>query len=44
MSISRVATTLRVSWHTAGTVIVTRAEQVLTSDPDRFGTVEVRRR
>ena len=41
MSISRVAAALGISWHTANTAILARAEQVLTEDPHRFGGVEV---
>ena len=41
MSVSRAAQALGVTWHTANTAILARAEQVLTEDPHRFGGVEV---
>lgn len=41
MSVSRVAAALGISWHTASTAILTRAEQAITSDPHRFEGVEV---
>lgn len=36
MSISRVATALGVTWHTANSAILARAEQTIVNDPDRF--------
>ena len=41
MSVSRAAQALGVTWRTANTAILARAEQVLTEDPHRFGGVEV---
>ena len=41
MSVSRVAQALGISWHTANTAILTRAEQAITSNPHRFEGVEV---
>ena len=41
MSVSRVAAALGVSWHTANTAILTRAEQILNEAPDRLEGVEV---
>ena len=41
MSVSRVAAALGISWHTANTAILTRAEQTITGNPDRFDGVEV---
>ena len=41
MSVSRVAQALGISWHTANNAVLTRAEQVITGDPDRFDGVEV---
>ena len=41
MSVSRVAQALGISWHTANTAILTRAEQILNEAPDRFEGVEV---
>ena len=43
MSVSRVAAVLGVSWHTANNAILTRAEQTITGNPDRFDGVEVLR-
>ena len=40
MSVSRVAAALGISWHTANTAILTRAEQILNEAPDRFKGVE----
>ena len=40
MSVSRVARTLGISWHTANNAILTRAEQTITGNPDRFNGVE----
>ena len=36
MSISRAATALGVTWHTANSAILARAEQTIVNDPDRF--------
>ena len=41
MSVSRVAAALGISWHTANNAILTRAEQTITGNPDRFDGVEV---
>ena len=41
MSVSRVAASLGISWHTANNAILTRAEQTITGNPDRFDGVEV---
>ena len=41
MSVSRVAAALGISWHTANTAILTRAEQILNEAPDRLEGVEV---
>ena len=41
MSVSRVAAVLGVSWHTANNAVLTRAEQTITGNPDRFDGVEV---
>ena len=41
MSVCRVAAALGISWHTANTAILTRAEQILNEAPDRFKGVEV---
>ncbi|WP_208320595.1 transposase family protein [Actinomyces sp. ZJ308] len=41
MSVSRVAQALGISWHTANSAILTRAEQILNETPDRFKGVEV---
>ena len=41
MSVSRVAQALAISWHTANNAILTRAEQTITGNPDRFDGVEV---
>ena len=41
MSVSRVASALGISWHTANNAILTRAEQTITGNPDRFDGVEV---
>ena len=41
MSVSRVAQALVISWHTANTAILTRAEQILNEAPDRLEGVEV---
>ena len=41
MSVSRVAQALGISWHTANTAILTRAEQILNEAPDRLEGVEV---
>ena len=41
MSVSRVAQALGISWHAANSAILTRAEQTITGDPDRFDGVEV---
>jgi len=41
MSVCRVAAALGISWHTANTAILTRAEQILNETPDRFKGVEV---
>ena len=36
MSISRAATALGVTWHTANSAILARAEQTIVNNPDRF--------
>ena len=41
MSVSRVAAALGISWHTDNNAVLTRAEQTITGDPDRFDGVEV---
>ena len=41
MSVSRVAAALGISWHTANNAILTRAEQTITGNPDRFDGVEI---
>ena len=41
MSVSRVAAALGISWHTANNAVLTRAEQTITGNPDRFDGVEV---
>ena len=41
MSISRVARTLELSWHTANTTILASAQVALLDDPHRFDGVEV---
>ena len=41
MSVCRVAAALGVSWRTANNAILTRAEQTITGNPDRFNGVEV---
>ena len=41
MSVCRVAAALGISWHTANNAILTRAEQTITGNPDRFDGVEV---
>ena len=41
MSVCRVAAGLGISWHTANDAILTRAEQTITGNPDRFNGVEV---
>ena len=41
MSVSRVAAAMGISWHTANNAILTRAEQTITGNPDRFDGVEV---
>ena len=41
MSVSRVAAALGISWHTANNAVLTRAEQAITGNPDRFDGVEV---
>lgn len=41
MSVCRVAAALGISWHTANTAILTRAEQILNEAPDRLEGVEV---
>ncbi|BDH78135.1 hypothetical protein ATCC27039_22610 [Actinomyces naeslundii] len=41
MSVSRVASALGISWHTANNAILTRAEQTITGNPHRFDGVEV---
>ena len=41
MSVSRVAAALGLSWHTANNAILTRVEQTITGNSDRFDGVEV---
>ena len=41
MSVSRVAAALGISWHTANNAVLTRAEQTITGNSDRFDGVEV---
>ena len=41
MSVCRVAAALGISWHTANNAILTRAEQTITGNPDRFDGVEI---
>ena len=41
MSVSRLAAALGISWHTANNAILTRAEQTIVGNLDRFDGVEV---